>query len=637
MSMHELELELTLAAPFLSHAAGAMALGVDAAMQKYDGKHVLNGSQIRGNLRHLLSHFAAELNDPDLTEEHIHYWFGPERGTDADTRRAALTFDWAWTLRQVSGAASGCEQDMRYRITLADDGSVEPGHLQVIEAPYPVGTRATFTGHILARIDASYPSLPEEWPDRIEHLRHWLTKAAQALPAVGALKGVGFGRVLQARLSGGEQYTAQTRSARGGRPGKWAAERIGIVLHPDRPFHLAMDVPHQPSSNRRIYPTQIPGAAIKALMARAWLDDPSTHEDLEQRFDFDQLVVTNALPARGNHVGRHPVLPLSLALVDRTESGCKPELVDLALCKSPCLVRVGSDWAAPRFLPDWKERELADVQQQALGNRAPPEVSALLSVRTAIEPDTNVSDEGRLFALEVTEPKDHQWCADIDLALIEGKDRRRTVANHLKELLAKPLYGLGKTAATVTVEVQAKGPCTAPDEPKVRDPLVIMLRSPARLLPDAPEVAGINGDAELRALYDAYFRHISGEQLTLSHYFAQQEMVGGEYYRRHFLPRPDQYHPVWLTRAGSVFVLGLSANAEEADLNRRLQEWTRAGLPPPHGCTTAWDRNPFLRENGFGEIVLNDPLHQKLAPKPADLLTLDPEDGTDVALVEVSR
>lgn len=629
MSMHEFRLKLTLAAPCLSQAAGAMALGVDAAMQRYDGKPAFNGSQIRGNLRHLLAYFVDELGGyGGLTHKDIKHWFGPEEGTEAETQRAALTFDWAWTQDEVRDASGNSAQDMRYRITLDDDGSVKPGHLQVIEAPYPVGAQVSFCGSILARIDPDAPRDAHNNRDAITHLRHWLTKAAQALPAIGAFKGAGFGRVLAAELTGGEALTASAHPAKGKPNKKWAKERIGIVLRPDRPFHLAVDVPHQPQNNRRLYPAQIPGAAIKALMARAWNDNPSTDADLNERFAFNQLVVTNALAAASGRVGRHPTLPLSLALVDQDPPGTKARLVDLALCRTPCLIRGGNDWKAPRFLPDWKERELSDVEQQAHGNKLAPEVSAILSVRTAINRDSKVSDEGRLFALEVTEHKDHRWCADIDLALVE-EGRREDVVRNLKELLSKPLYGLGKTAATLHVELQIKGPCTIPNEPAVRDPLILSLRSPARMLPDELDLSAINDDQTLHALYDAYFRQCSDDMLRLSHCFAQQEMVGGEFYRVHHLHARD-YRPVWLSRAGSVFVLSIDADADLTSLKALLREWTRAGLPP-HGNPSAWDwkENPFLRQNGFGEILLNDPLHAKLAPKADELLDLANDHATD--------
>jgi hypothetical protein len=607
------QLCLTLQAPLLSHAAGTLSLGVDAAMQRYRGRPVLNGSQIRGNLRHLLQHFANELAADGfgdrLDDDHLRVWFGPPDHTEQEHKKAALAFDFFWLPEEASLLVP--DQPLRYRIEIANSGTVAPGSLQVIESPYPVGAEVHFRGEIEARIDHGRF---EDDDEALAHCEHWLSKAVAALPAVGALKGVGFGRVLRAELYLGEP----SLRAKSKQPAPLGTDRIGIALYLDRPFSLGIEVAHQPENNRYLHGTQIPGAAIKAVMARAW---EGAAESLNERFDFDRLVITNALPASRYRPERRLPLPLSLALFD-VEGGSVVR--DLALRKRPCLLRENKGVLAPRFLPDWKEAELATVERLAFG-RKPLEIPRLLSVRTAIELGPNVAEEDRLFALECTDVAEHVWCADIDLSQVPEGDRLR-VRDNLIELLDEGLDGIGKTNAKARVEI-----CSEPfsksvpdpsDEP-ADEPVVILLRSPARMLPDDLDLAGTNGDEGLAEKYRAYWLEESNGLFEPSHYFAQQEMVGGKYYQLHYRQIKNRYEPAWLTRTGSVFVLCPTDGADPTAVRGKLAEWASSGLRPVgREDGTHWERNPFLRENGLGEVAVNHPIHWELEPPEDEILSL---------------
>ncbi len=607
MSEVTFTLELRIQAPFLTHAAGTLSLGVDAATQRHRDLPVLNGSQLRGLLRHQLLHCVAELAHAEttphkpLTQADIERWLGPGVGSEAHADRAILRFDLFWY--PTRPPADVDHQPLRHRVQLAADGAVADGQLVVIESPYPVGSEIRFRGRIGARFQRPH--------DR-EACVHWLRKAVAMLPAVGALKGIGFGRVLGARI---ETAVLSPVPALPPDPPAWQeAERIGMTLRLDRPFHIGGNAGHQPEHNRAQGAARIPGAAIKAVMAAR------ARPEAEQRFGdarpwFNQLVVTDALPAEPDAPGRPPPLPLSLALVD---GDAGPQLVDLARQAEPCLVRAGGRWQAPRFQPDWKPTDLKAAEAQFHG-RPGLEVPTLLGVRTAIDPTRGVADEGRLFALECTEADNHVWCADIDLGLIPPEQRDAARA-FLRWLTDVGLAGIGKTAAEADVALHARAfaPRMPPRQPGAD--LTVLLRSPARLLPDDLAVGGINADVELRKHYADYWHRTSGGQLELGHYFAQQELVGGRFYQLHFAKSPGRYQPVWLTRAGSVFVLHRTKQADADAIGRCLADWAAHGLPSLG--SQDWRRNPYLRENGFGEVAIDHHRQCALASPPTDIRPL---------------
>lgn len=143
---------------------------------------------------------------------------------------------------------------------------------------------------------------------------------------------------------------------------------------------------------------------------------------------------------------------------------------------------------------------------------------------------------------------------------------------------------------------------------------VISLQTSAWLFDDA-DLAGVpasGGEEALREVYAAYWRGVCGGALELVRYFAAQRRVGGRFYWHHYQKR-GEYRPCWLTVAGSVFVLRLAGPLEDG----LLEDWRRRGLPRPGGGESAglWEENPFIRENGYGEIRINDPLHEQFRAK----------------------
>jgi hypothetical protein len=620
-------LTLTLKAPVLSQAVGALGFGYDMAMLRDGDAPALPGSLVRGNLRDALRRFAAVLppagggNDiPDLRKV-IDDWFGPAplekpeqdsgAGTPAGTR-ARLQFDYAWRCRPFAGRGLP-----RYRIKIEEEtGTVGRGFLAAIEATHPAGDAMVFEGAITARFES---------PAEAEAARRWLDKAARFLPALGALKGVGFGEVLTAAL------TLEPIPEPGPPTYEGPVDRIGFVLVPDRPFCIAE--PHPGDSNLYVSQETLPGGVLKgALAARLSKDDIQT-------LHFDQLVFTHALPARQAAPERGRVLPLSLAWAgdataknDPAKTPIQANLTDLAL--PPEGTKMDFEYVvrrlreedqtrlrAPKFQIDWKDDEWEAAGKLVATRPGRYGCGRLLEVHTEIDPKTGQSQEARLFSRDCVDPEGMVWCADIDLRGVpEGE--RPVVAQKLLRELAKPLAGIGKTKAVVAVAVQPRPFLDEPPlEPVDGSYYIVTLQTPALLFTDA-EARGMpasGGTEQLRKVYAGYWSKVSGESLSLVRYFAAQERTGGWFLWKRYLenhPKDRTYRPFWLTSAGSVFLLEA---VKPDDAKVHLEGWRRLGLPLPAGEDSSgqWSYNPYIRENGYGEIRVNDGVHARYRPQRA--------------------
>jgi len=599
MNDYRYTLSLTLQAPLLTQSVGALGFGFDLSTLRDDKTPVLPGSLVRGNLRETLERFAeilgqngqADLAEP--LERQIKDWFGPRAKADDPSfghARAQLTFDYYWRCQPFARAAMA-----RNRISLdPDTGTVKQGALIVIDAAGGQDRAMVFTGTISARFEDA---------GKAEEARKWLEKAAQFLPAVGSLKGAGYGKVL------GAQVTMEAPPPSEPKPLPKTTERLGLRLSLDRPFCLAQARAAQ--SNQFSGDEAIAGAALKAVLARRLGEDAIS-------LPLDQLVFSHALPSPENAPARRSVLPMSLAWVgdawskDKTQP-IKENLVDLAL-----LDRDEADFVcertgkAAKFQIDWKDKEHQAARQLI---DAVPGCARHLAVHTAIDPETGQSDEGKIFSLDCVDPKGMAWLADIDLSALDEQDRP-SVAAKLAQALSRPLVGLGKTKAIVTATLQPKPFLEpAPLKPQAGC-FVITLQTPAALFDDQATgtISASGGGQALHDCYAAYWRSVSGGSLTLKRFFAAQERKGGafvwHYYLKHVGSPDKRYRPFWLTAAGSVFVLA-AAEGRLDEAGRLIETWRRLGLPPPDGKPKpeAWPYNPYLRENGYGEIRVNDPIH----------------------------
>lgn len=580
------ELNLTLQAPLLTRASGSMSFGLDMAMLKEGETPVLLGSLVRGNLREALGYFQEVLADDDLQAALVR-WFGDEGDND---ERGALTFDYYW---RPLGFKVEDQRRLRHRIGIdAVTGTVESGNLQVIEERFALGELPVFQGRITARL--------RDDRDRNE-LEKWLKKALAYVPALGALKSVGFGKLLGAELRHVEATKTTLRTADA------KAKRLGLMLHLDRPFCVAR--PHRPDDNRFVGEDVIPGNVIKGAFARTC---GLSSAELDTHLDFDRLLFTHAQPARKDAPTRGMPLPLSIALFGGGR------VRDLAGQTEACLLKRDGKLWAPLFAIDWKDADKA--QAYAKADCLPATPRRMLAVRTAIHAASGTSDEGKLFSQEcVIDQNDDEeelvWCFDVDLSAIESESRREKVLVELMTRLGEGIEGIGKTKARATVSL-AKQPFLVDAPLSLDKQVIVTLRSPARLLKAERKPADWHAPDALTAEYRDYWHKASGgasgAALELSHHFSQLSLYGGGFYFRHYRQQRNdkRYLPEWLTAAGSVFVLTVKDAKTAAE---HLAEWRRRGLPPAQDrAGEGWQTDPFIGMNGFGEIAIDHPLHQRL-------------------------
>lgn len=586
-------INLTLAAPFLSHKAGAQRFGYDMSMLRdAEGAPVFLGSQIRGNLLHTLNFFQRQIQGADqpMAElDRVISYFGKPSDKESEAsnapQRAKFNFSYYWTLEPDQYAKIDANTPPRFRIGIdATTGTTVKGNVQVIETLFASGTdNLKFCGSVTAQLNEK----------EAENCHVWLSKALNYLPAIGALKGTGFGRIKAAECSYDPVPTNSPSIA-------WdKIDRLGIYLKIDRPFCIAKA--HLPNSNRFVSEDFIPGNAIIGAMAQQY-------PDLIQGQDwFNKIHIRHAFATPVTSIQRAAALPLSLAFYDG-------QLVDLANTPEPekiFLIEKDGKYYAPAFQPDWKGQDFDSANSRC---HLPEKTHQRhLVVRTAINEKTNQAKDEALFSLECIEPKDDVWYSEIDLSRLEKTEKIHAI-DALKQILAYPLCGIGKTKAVAELTLLPEPIINCPEiKPLENNRYIITLQTQARLFAEPEKLKATGDKCALKKLYADYWHEKSDGQLSLSHYFAQQTRVGGEFYWRHYR-KNTTYQPEWLTQPGSVFVLQATENSNATTIHKLLKDWQQLGLPPASDRSgDTWQTDPFIRENGFGEIRVNEAIHQIFA------------------------
>jgi len=176
---------------------------------------------------------------------------------------------------------------------------------------------------------------------------------------------------------------------------------------------------------------------------------------------------------------------------------------------------------------------------------------------------------------------------------------------------------VSKTKARCRVGVTSIAKTEDPPDLQDGQTFTLVLKTPALLAdPRFPKVKkdsqfGALSAAEMLSFYKAVWSELSGNSLELSHHFARQFLAGGSYLAHRFQKKKNPngpYDPWLLTDGGSVFVFKVT-NAVTA--KEKLQEWFATGLPLPDWAKDRlgddWKHNPYLRQNGFGEVAVHRP------------------------------
>lgn len=584
------EITLSFAGPFISQASGVMALGLDATMQRdSDQAPVINGSLIRGNIRHALSEFQKFTEEQQL-KNYILSWFGEESKEGCyDPQRANLDFDFYWRLKSETTVNNKAQ---RTRIAIdKETNTVEEGALQVIEDCFPAGGKnPVFIGNVTLRYKLG---------NEPKNFKKWIEKALDYIPAMGSFKGSGFGRLLKCEVIA-KNKTPENKPQE---QLSLAPEttRFGIQLTLDQPFCLGR--PKTPSSNFIVSEEIITGNVIKALIARSYHEKDQTKlsKRLSTELCFDDLIITHALPALKEKPERQAVLPLSLTIQKEKE---KTTLFDMATLSKEALESYTLKEALS-FAIDWKPKDFDFANQEydkQAQKRTTINIERIIALRTGINPEKGISEEAQLFSLECIEPSKHVWCADIELANI-STEKRQQVFQKLQAILKKDLKGIGKTKAQASIQIQALAFNNVPKTELSKGTYIVTLVSPARMLPPNMQLSGTNTNQQLRDYYQAYWQQISAD-IKLETYFAQQQLSSTYYHiQRDTNQQGQQYYPEWLSKEGSVFTLKL----EDEKALLAIQHCLVTGLPAHHEVNNeqaSWKTTPYLPEHGYGEIKL---------------------------------
>ena len=591
---------LTLQAPILTHTSGSIGFGLDAAMQRdQQGRPIFAGSLIRGNLRHAWQDLNDITNQP--SQQDIEQWLGKAADSEQQLpHRASLSFseywtDEKWTETKTETNKKDKQTSKRYRIAIDETtGAVKTGALQVIESPYAVNETAEFTGTIDAKISTE-DKTDEAIYEETNKLQKALEQAFTLIPAIGALKTNGFGKLLKTNITSKEIKSTRDNPLK---EALLTTTQLGLRITPQAPFCFAK--PAIGENNHFESEEHIPAAAIVAAIANSINEQQKDYPELNEYLSQLHFTHARAVPTSQNN--RPLAIPLTLV-------NCNDQFYDIAHCTEPETFSEN----VPLFLIDWKTEQFNKAEQ--LLN--PPSKTAIkstpdiqLKIRTAIEQSTGTAKDNQLFSMETVSPEGFNWLSNISLINIP-EAQRATIIQQLHKLLQQPLMQLGKTKASADVQLEKAYSYATKEQPlnSSDKQVIIYLQSAARLLPTGYHTAGTNQGEKLQTAYQQAWQELSQESLKLSHFFAQQKLEGGEHWWKRFRQsQPTKsttpYHPEIFTQQGSVFVLDI-INPEIA--LPLLAQWQQQGLPQladaPGG--EDWQNNPWIAANGYGEIAIN--------------------------------
>jgi len=568
--LHKIQISIKLLSPWLVHGNDPGRYGLDAVqLLGPNNERLIPGSLLLGRIRESCQEmggdFLSTSND----------WFGKEAESYEPVRSKVWIAD---LLEQVQNPTErGNQQNAlpMIRVSLNENTQAgEEGMLQFIEQLEPTASEIVFRGDWHVRFTA-------EKADEIKKTIH----VGLALHSqLGAYRNIGFGKLLSVTVTLEEvpnntQHQAQALNTRPAFP-------IDLALSFDTPLAVGNRLIN---GNIFVSDTVISGATLKGALATLWADDKPHW--------FDALHIASAMPSSNEHLRALPI-PLSWAvspnndaLVDTTHTGKALDASCTALA----------------FQPDWKPRHFTQANQR-LGLGA---TRRYQRVRTAIEEGR--AKQGQLFAYQMVLAEDEtRWLSHCRLG------GEYATENNYKDLWARLLslqnqgWGpIGKTDAFAHLTLLPSKTQQSQDVASSTD-LAFMLASDGGILASQDLCKPNDQPPDLQGLYQSAWHDIAQQlgitEPTLLRCFVQHRPMGGEYLAHRFIKPSDEkpYLPRFLTQAGSVFVLRFPNPSAAQQALERLQQ--QAFLPLTGAVKTLhghhWQYNPYLPENGFGEIAL---------------------------------
>jgi CRISPR/Cas system CSM-associated protein Csm3 (group 7 of RAMP superfamily) len=635
MKRYGYEISVTLRTPFLVQGSSPGQFGLDAVQMRNEHRQrILPGTLVKGRIRHawreLREMGAADVPSMQLeaawfgerssevlnpgARENLRYAFDPVRGKvyDGDLVEMVCSEDKAVGAKIITGAEEqGGNSFAATRVSIDPvTGAAASGMLKVVEQGEAAGKSLVFRGFWTAWIE-SPPADNSAAEQAANALRLSLLAGLSWQTQLGSERSVGYGEVLTAQVVCKEIAPVNVSS----RP-----EFKNRVRH----FRIRFDRPlcvgtRSVRGNYFVSDSVLSGATLHGALAN--MLQMFGKKGADDALGFSGLGLSHGFPVGRDVAAAERIFVAPLSFASNGE-----RLVDAALCEKHFLMSVktgegnGSSerLIAPRFSSDWKDKDR---------NLLPPMVTQDLKthvvVRTAIDPATRQADEGQLFAYESKVTSGIDYASRITMPPGLSDQQIKMAWKVLEEALAHGLGPIGKTNAwgsihwdDVSTEAHEEVSITSPplnwghansniDSLLEKDELFrLQLNTPA-LLFSTEELER----SSLKTLYDQYFMEVSGGSISLSHYFATQSLAGGTYLNARYIRKksPNRYLPYVLTNPGSIFVL--KVNVAAASTVNKVRDWVRYGLgltqatTKAHGAT--WDLNPFVRENGYGEVLIN--------------------------------
>jgi hypothetical protein len=546
-----LRITLTIRSPFLFPGISAGRFGVDrVGLRNQDNRLVIPQDQIKGVLRDAMS-------DLGVGKQKLDDWFGLGSGDaqaweveNFDPSRGCLLFS------DLVCTDTLTRTTFSHRVKIDEtSGAATEGHLMVIELPVEPEKQLNFTGEVLlvgSRRDAN---------DILAAVN-----AALTVPlSIGALKSVGFGRILGTKS---EPFARKTTPAK-----LPAATEVLWKLSVDRPYLVNA---RRVANNAFLGQVDIPGAALKGALAQTLKAQGHDITAVEISEYLTRMTIGAARPAKAK-----PAMARSIVY----DKGAG-RFVNLALPRA--------ELTDPILPLDWKDPEKDRAKAAGFLDQSTFEIDE--RVHTKINPKTGGAEDEMLVSTIAVYPKALTDKTNLVARLVLPADL--AMPDPIKAALESCILPLGRTNAIVTTEgLTADSRKTTPAPGRI----AIRLVSDG-LLADPYEDAGSEAaPASASAAYKAFWKTVLPAS-ELTDHFASQTMIGG-YQARRFSPT-GAYRPWFLTEAGSVFLFDL-APEDAPELDRLLTE----GLCRPSlgGTDLTWRNCPFVAENGYGAIALYAP------------------------------
>lgn len=631
---HELKVELTVRAPFISAGGADGVRGLNKLfIRGSDGKIAVNGSHIKGKLREAIK---------ELIEKHaisesfgIIDLFGPEKknttktlpdaqGSDASNnhrKKGRLRFSDFIVISPSMQAECQANQKRLTKVRInSTTGTSKEQCLQMVENIFDSGTPVTLSGTI------SFFAETEEANSTAETLvtgLKWIT-------ALGGSKGSGFGRLERVTAS---VSTSETVSA----PALHAEQRefdIHLEFLDDLLIGGIKKASYFVESE-----TVIPGGAIKGSLARFlnrlcgtmpdWMAIDMLNSAVSTQFPllaehFSRIRCAHAFPVSIESGHRPVAIPFSAVTVKKDK-----EVYDVALLDRASL---DTHSRIPSFQINWKS---GDETRREFGWVMPEIIN---KTRTAIHEKFKRAEDESLYTFQYLTPfqpreaghgeclKKIKWITTIRLPELDS-EKQKQLADEFFDAINQGWQYLGKRDARFCFSAHEPEPHSFHERfeeealERYDGQAIVVLQTDALMFDGKTLAESERAYPDLRRSYMNFWHEVTEGSCVMKRFFARQKFAGG-YQAKYDYQLHDHYYPYILTEAGSVFVLDIKELEKADNILKRLR---LSGLPLPSDITNlipddteAWRKCPFVPENGYGEIKINMAWHrmQKLPIQP---------------------